>query len=122
MASVWIRRRDTATGKRRFIVEYREGGRGRPIHYAGSFPTAAEAAIRQQWVRGELAARRLPDLGPLRPDPAQVPTLLDAAETWRSSRVDVVTGTAHMHRSAILRIWKVCPQLRGTPDRQAHRR
>jgi integrase len=121
MASVWIRRRDTATGKRRFIVEYRDGGRGRIIRYGGSFRTEAEAAIRQQWIRGELAARRVPDLGPLRPDPAQAPTLAEAAERWRTSRVDVVAQTAAMHVSAFGRIWKVCPHLRTRPiDRLTH--
>jgi integrase len=38
--------------------------------------------------------------------------LYDAAETWRTSRVDVVEGTGDMHRSSLGRIFKVAPSLR----------
>jgi integrase len=113
MPSVWVRRRQTAKGKRRFIVEYRIGGRGRPILYGGSFRTAADAAIRKAWISGELAARRLPDLSPLQADPASTPTLGEAAEVWRTSRVDVTEATGRMHRSDLARIFKVAPALRA---------
>jgi hypothetical protein len=68
MPSVWVRRRLTAKGKRRFIVEYRIGGRGRPIRYGGSFGTAAEAATRKAVISGELAALRVPNLRILDPN------------------------------------------------------
>jgi hypothetical protein len=101
MPSVWVRRRLTAKGKRRFIVEYRIGGRGRPIRYGGSFGTAAEAATRKAVISGELAALRVPNLRILDPEPEHAPTLREAAEAWRAARIDVAESTKLQHRSSI---------------------
>src|SRR4051812_31375133 len=111
MASVWIRTRPTKNGKR-YRVEYRLGGRESKIHYGGSFRTLREATARRNHIGGELAALRMPRLALLEAEPARLPTLLEASEAWRSSRVDVEAQTANMHRSAFVRIFKVKPELR----------
>ena len=43
MASAWITPRTTADGGKRYRVEFRLGGRGTRIRYAGSFKTKREA-------------------------------------------------------------------------------
>lgn len=97
MASVWIRRRGE-----RFRVEYRPGGREAPIRYAGTFSTKREAKLRRDYVAGELAALRLPDLRLLAPEPS--PTLRSVAERWQASRVDVRESTKVQHRTALGRV------------------
>jgi hypothetical protein len=42
-----------------------------------------------------------------------VPTLGQAADAWRASRVDVPAHTRGMHTSSVGRIWKVRPKLRS---------
>jgi hypothetical protein len=59
MASVSIRRRETASGPR-FQVRYRLGGRAYPIVHAGSFPTLKEARARRDLIGGEIANGRNP--------------------------------------------------------------
>jgi integrase len=59
-----------------------------------------EANARKAWVAGELAAMRVPDVSILAERPA-APTLAEAAERWRSSRVDVARNTYLQHRSAV---------------------
>jgi integrase len=100
VASVWIRTRPTRDGGRRYRVEYRLGGRESRSHYGGSFRTMREAKIRRDWVAGELAALRVPDLTLLR-EPAMLPTLAEAAQRWQQSRVDVADATRLQHRTAL---------------------
>jgi integrase len=103
VASAWIERRKTADGKTRFRVRYLLGGRESRKRYAGSFQTMREAKIRRDWVAGELAALRVPDLRMLaEPEPA--PTLAEAAKRWQASRVDVAAATATQHRTALNRV------------------
>jgi integrase len=100
MASVWIRARPTKDGGKRYRVEFRLGGREARIRYGGSFATKREATIRAGWIAGELAAQRVPDLGP----PGELlaaPTLRDAARRWQESRVDIAENTRLQHRSAV---------------------
>jgi integrase len=106
MASVWITKRGS-----RHRVMYRLGGRESAPRYGGSFPTRREARIRREWIRGELAARRVPDLRPLGA-PKQAPTLAETAERWQASRVDVRESTRVQHRTALGR---VLPILGGRP-------
>jgi hypothetical protein len=87
----------------RYRVEYRLGGRESASRYAGSFGTMREAKIRRDWVSGELAALRVPDLS-LLAAPAAVPTLRDVAERWKASDVDVSEGTRVLHRVALDRV------------------
>jgi len=102
MASVWISRRTTKTGERRHRVMYRTGGRESTPRYGGSFRTLREARIRRDWIAGELAAVRMPDLHSLA-RVETVPTLQEAYDRWQASRVDVSPATATYQRSAIRR-------------------
>jgi hypothetical protein len=103
MPSVWIERRDTPTGRARYLVKYRLGGRESAHRYAGSFATRREALERRRWVAGELAALRVPRLRQLGEAPG-TPTVAEAAERWRASRVDVTDGTAVGHRVQLSRV------------------
>jgi len=102
MASVWISKRETASGTRHRVL-YRLGGREASPRYAGSFRTRREALARLQWVSGELAALRIPDLGVLAAEPAQ-DTLRAAAGRWQAARVDVAEGTMQTYRVALGRL------------------
>jgi integrase len=102
MASVWIRRRTTKDGSSRFRVEFRVAGRESRPRYAGSFRTQREAKIRRDYVAGELAALRVPELGLA--EPVTAPTLREVAGSWQASRVDVRESTKVQHRTALGRV------------------
>lgn len=104
MASAFIERRTTRSGQARFLVRYRLGGRESPRLWAGSFETMREARARLQWVSGELAAMRVPDLRLVK---KSVTPLRDVAEAWRASRIDVADGTAATHKVNLARIVRV---------------
>jgi hypothetical protein len=53
VASTWITTRTTASGGKRYRVEYRLGGREAPTRYGGSFKTRREADERKRWLSGE---------------------------------------------------------------------
>jgi integrase len=93
MPSAWIEHRRTKAGKLRYRVEYRLGGAGSRSRYAGSFKTKAAAITRKNWVAGELAAQRVPDLSLLALEQPKMPTLAEAVQRWRDSRIDVDEGT-----------------------------
>jgi hypothetical protein len=95
MASVWIRKRATASGVR-YFVEYQLGGRGSRSRYGGCFKTLREASLRKKLIAGELAALRVPDLAWNAPELR--PTFEQAARTWQTARVDVAVPTAMQHR------------------------
>jgi hypothetical protein len=101
MPSAWIERRPSGRGTR-YRVKFRAGGRETVPRAAGTFPTAREAKIRRDWVAGELAAMRLPDLT-LLAEPAAAPTLREVAERWLESRIDVADHTRLQHRSDVNR-------------------
>lgn len=104
MPSVWLERRKTAKGPARYLVKYRLGGRESAHRYAGSFETKRAALARRAWVAGELAAMRVPNLTLIdNPTPA-APTIAEAAERWRASRVDVADATAVGHRVQLARV------------------
>jgi integrase len=104
MPSVWIERRETASGATRYRVKYRLGGRESAHRYGGSFATKREALARRAWVAGELAALRAPRIRQLEDSSAAVTTLAEAASRWRASRVDVTEGTAVGHRVQLGRV------------------
>lgn len=104
MASVWIRTRNTKSGNRRYRVEYRLGGRESRSRYAGSFGTAREAALRKQWIAGELAALRVPDIGTLKDEPDAVLTIGTTADRWLETRIDVAETTRTRHGVELQRI------------------
>jgi integrase len=99
---VWIERRPARNGVR-YRVHYRLGGRESRSRYGGSFSTKREATLRKQWIAGELAALRVPDLGVLA-EPAPAPTVREVARRWQHSRVDVRESTAIQHRTALGRV------------------
>jgi integrase len=104
MPSVWIERRTIAGEGHRYLVKYRLGGRESAKRYAGSFATRRDALTRQRWVVGELAAVRVPCVSQLADAIDATPTLAEAAERWRASRVDVTEGTAVGHRVQLGRV------------------
>jgi integrase len=65
-----------------------------------------EAKIRRDWVAGEIAAMRSPDLT-LLAEPERAPLLRDEAKRWQESRVDVRPSTAIQHRTALGRVLPV---------------
>jgi integrase len=104
MASAWITRRPRKNGGHSYRVMFRTGGRESMPRYGGAFRTMREAKIRRDWIAGELAALRMPDLRVLR-RAKSAPTVYEAAERWRESRVDVSENTRLTHRSAVRRIF-----------------
>lgn len=103
MASAWIERRATKAGATRYRVKFRVGGRESVARYGGAFRTMREARVRRDWVAGELAAMRVPDITSL-VEPALAPLLRDVARTWQGSRVDVRESTTVQHRTALGRV------------------
>jgi integrase len=101
MASAWIVARTTRGGAKRYRVMFRVGGRESAARYGGSFKTKREASIRQQWIAGELAAKRVPDMSFAA---AETVTLRTLAGRWQASRVDVSEGTAQTYRVALGRL------------------
>ena len=87
-------------------VRYRLGGRESRIRYGGKFRTLRDARARRDWIAGELAAQRVPDLDALaaadRAPAAE--TVRVAAEAWRASRLDVAAGTDATYAVALGRI------------------
>jgi integrase len=108
--SVWIRTRPTRDGKR-YRVEYRLGGRATRVRYGGSFRTMREATLRRGWIAGELASLRVPDLAMLVDEGPQSPTLREAVDRWRTSRIDVDDGTRTNDRVNTERLFKHEPAL-----------
>ena len=102
MPSVWTTKRPTKDGGTRHRVLYRVGW-GESPRYGGSFKTKREAELRKAWIAGELAAMRVPDLSLLR-TPERAPTLREAADSWRASRVDVTAPTRVLHRVSLDRV------------------
>jgi integrase len=115
VASVWIERRPTRSGGIRYRVEYRLGRGGSRSRYAGSFKTMREAKIRRDFIAGELAALRVPDISVLAAEPPKVLTLREAAESWRSSRIDVDDGTRTNDRINTERVFRHDPSLAELP-------
>lgn len=103
MPSAWIRTRTTTSGRPRYRVEYRLGGRATPVRYGGSFKRKTEADERKRWIMGELAARRVPDLRPLEAVAAESPTFETAARTWLAARIEVSEGTKTQNRTSVHR-------------------
>ena len=99
MASSWIERRSTSIGTR-YRVRFRVGGRQSIPRYGGSFASMREARIRRDWVAGELAAMRVPNLKTLA-EPLPEPTLREVAARWRASRMDVREATTVQHRTSL---------------------
>jgi integrase len=117
MASAWVERRKTSATRRKtdsgvsYRVRYRLGGRESVPRFAGAFATMREARVRRDWVAGELAAMRVPDVM-LLAEPTPAPLLRDVAQRWQDSRVDVSDNTKLQHRSAVRAMLPVIGQRR----------
>jgi hypothetical protein len=123
MASAWIEVRQTASRGKRYRVEFREGGRDSKVHYGGSFKTRREAVQRVGWISGEFAARRFPDLQVHQVKRPSAPTLAEAVERWRASRIDVDEGTRTNDRVNTERLLKHDQSLAQLPlDEADHER
>jgi integrase len=92
-------------------VEFRVEGRFSKIRYGGSFKSQREALERKRYIAAELAGQRVPELRSREAEAERIPTLAEAEERWRESRIDVVAQTQAMHRSAFRRIFRVAPHL-----------
>ena len=101
MASVSIRRRETASGPR-FQVRYRLGGRAYPLVHGGAFATLKEARARRDLIGGELAAGRNPAeaLRAMVEQP-MVRMVRDWGEAMVGSRLDVSDGRLRFLRLAL---------------------
>jgi integrase len=97
-------------GATRWHVLYRLGGRSTSVRYGGSFKAKRDAETRRDWVRGEFAAQRVPDLA-LLAAPDLRPTFADAAEHWRASRIDATDATRVVHRVALQRAMPLLGEL-----------
>ena len=106
MAHCWIERRTERSGTVRWRVRYRLGGAEGVQHYGGSFATRRAASIRRDWILGEMAAMRTPDLKALA-EPERSPTFREVAERWQASRKDVRRSTAIQHQTALNRVYGV---------------
>ena len=103
MPSAWIAPLTRKRG-RTFRVLYRLGGREATPKHGGCFPTERLAKVRRDWIRGELAGGRIPDLSLLSAVPVTAPMLRNTAECWKASRVDVTEATRVLHRVALDRV------------------
>jgi integrase len=83
---------------------FRLGGRESVAKYGGIFSSRRDANARRAWIVGELAAMRNPDLRALELGRRLAPTVADACERWRASRVDVAESTRVLHRVALSRV------------------
>jgi integrase len=95
MATSWILVWEDGEGEsyvKRYRVRYRLGGQNSKQHYGGSFRTRREAMLRKQFIDGEFAAGRVPNINLAAPE-AQQRTLAEAAERYCSTRVDAADNT-----------------------------
>jgi integrase len=83
-------------------VVFRLGGRDTRKRCAGTFRRKRDAETRREWVEGELAAMRVPDLALLEPPAPR--RLSEAWEEWRRSRIDVDAATAATYRTSQQRV------------------
>jgi integrase len=112
VASVWIRTRPTKDGSKRYLVEYRLGGRESTTRHGGSFRTRRLATIRAGFLEGELAGLRVPELRLDQATAPLAPTFAEAAERWLASRIDVSEGTRTQQRTSVRRAIKVLGERR----------
>jgi hypothetical protein len=109
VASVWIKTRRTKGGSTRRRVEFRLGGRDSRVQYGGSFKTLREATARRNYIAGELAAKRVPDLTHVESEAPKLPMFPGAfrrlaREPRRRRRADAqhapVVGRPHLQGRA----------------------
>ena len=104
MSHVYVTRRKTARGDRRYVVRYRWGGRGFRLIHLGSKRTEREARALRDWAAGESAAGRDPRAEQKRLQEAstrQSAATVDAwLRRWIDSRIDVEDKTKKLDTNA----------------------
>lgn len=104
MSHVYVTRRRTVTGERRYVGRYRWGGRAYRLVHLGSKHTEKEARGLRDWAAGELAAGRDPrkELRRLQQASTQRSTVrVDAwFRRWIDSRIDVEEKTKKLDTNA----------------------
>lgn len=103
MASAFIEKEERG-GVVRYRVRYRLGGRDTPKLQGGNFATLKQARARRDWIVGEMAAMRVPDIKLLEAGPAPGVTVREASRQWLASRVDVSEGTRATYSVNLSRI------------------
>ena len=69
------------------------------MRHAGSFKTLRDSEIRKQWIAGELAAGRIPNLR-LELEPVPFETLRTVADRYLETRIDATGNTLKTYRQA----------------------
>ena len=91
MASAWIARETRPGRAKTYRVRHRLGGGESARLDGGSFLSLREARARRDYIAGELAALRVPELRLAEP---AAPLSVEAAwAAWRASRIDVAEAT-----------------------------
>jgi integrase len=98
-----VTRRSKGGGKR-YRVLWRVGGHATPTKHGGSFGRRADAQARRNWISGELAAMRVPDLRLLTAELPAVVTVKAASERWLRSRIDIAEATRVRNELEVARI------------------
>jgi integrase len=102
VASAWVQRRELAGGVVSWRVLYRLGGRETKQRVGGTFRRQRDANSRRDWIAGEIANMRVPNLELVGGEPT--PTLRHVADLWRASRVDVSEGTRLTYETNLERV------------------
>ena len=103
MASAFIVRRRTASGRSTYRVRYRLGGReSKPIN-AGTFRTRKHAEERRDAIQSALARGEVPDLDLMAREESRQ-TLAEAGATYLESRVDLARGSISVYENAFARL------------------
>jgi integrase len=103
MPSVWIRE-DTRGKSKRFVVQYRPGGREERARHGGSFKTRRLATVRAGAIETALADLRLPELRLTVDEAPLAPTVAEALDRWLAGRIDISEDTRKRHVSELGRI------------------
>jgi integrase len=115
VSHVYITRRRTGAGERRYVVRYRWGGRAYRLVHLGSKRTEKEARGLRDWAAGELAAGRDPrkELRRLQQASTQRSTVTVDAwfRRWIDSRIDVEEKTKKLDTNAADRFKPVIGEL-----------
>ena len=106
MASVHVVKRQTNSGKARYLVRYRLGGREAQLLHGGTFERREYADQRAAAIRTTLANGEVPDLNILEKQ-GRVRTLETTAHEYLASRLDVSPATQRVYQHAFRHFGRV---------------
>ena len=112
MASAWIARETRPGRAKTYRVRHRLGGGESARLDGGSFLSLREARARRDYIAGELAALRVPELRLA--EPAAPLSVEAACAAWRASRIDVAEATRARARPG-----SGCPRFASSPATSA---